>query len=237
MRRDLGNTPEESDMRLKSIYTMAAAALALAVGSTADAALDFTVQVAPDSAYFTINGPAATILNVGQTGTTTLDAGALASLPTSGIFSADLTGIDVNFAQPTITSTMTAPEAIKFTYGYDVTIHDTVTDKSATALITGTIGGTASITGSSLTAFGFAANPNMMDLGGDLFSLSASTNAPFGTGTAPSINSLPGALVIHVADPIPLPPSAVPEPASIALMGLGGLGVLGMLRHRRTNRI
>ena len=225
-------------MRLKTFFTTAAAAVALVVGGTARAGHDFTVSAAPDPMYFTTGG-GTTILDVGSTGTTTLNSGQPVILPTSGLLNADLSGIDVNFAKPTITSTLTSPEAVSFTYGYDLTIRDMDTNTTGTALVTGTIGGTASDSGSVLTAFNFAAHvtgsaadatdPSLMHLGKDLFAISLSTQSQ--TGTAPSVNAGYGTLVLHIADPIP----AVPEPASIALLGLGGLGILGMLRRRRSS--
>ena len=210
-------------MRFKNLATMAAVAFALAVGTNANAAFDptFSFSAAADPAFFT-GGNGTTITS----GSGVLRSGPVVSGPASGFLNASNGGVDINFANPTVTDSSSTPEAVSFRYGYDVTITQGGSGSTVTLLVTGTIGGTASAGGSSLTSFGFAVAPTSKTFAdGTTFNFSQS---PQGAGTAPNVGSGPGALVLRVSST-----PAVPEPASIALMGLGGLGALGMLRRRR----
>ena len=223
-------------MRLSATSALAAVILVLPFGA-ARADLDFTVSVAPDPAYFTIDGPSASILLVGQTGTTTLYPGESVTLPTSGTLQTGLEGIDINYAKPYVTSTLGNPEAVSFTYGYDVTINDLATGVSDTVLVTGAIGGMASSTGSNLIAFGFSSTPSTLDLGGDIYSITESVSSGDGSptpGTAPNVLGGIGSLVLHIADPPGAGPNVVPEPGSMVLLGLGGLLAAGLFRRRKT---
>jgi len=229
--------PQEGAVRLCTSIALSAFAMVLPLGGLARADLDFTLSAAPDPAYFTIAGPAASILEVGQTGTTTLFPGELVMAPTGGALVTGLAGIDVTYARPYVTSTLGMPEAVSFRYGYDVTVNDLATGASATVLVTGTIGGTASSDESNLAAFGFSATPSTLDLGGNNYTITASVSPLDGTptgGTAPNVLTGVGSLVLHIADPpAGSDPTAIPEPDSIVLLGLGSLGVLGLLRRRR----
>ena len=94
-----------------------------------------------------------------------------------------------------------------------------------TFMVGGTISGTFSSTGSTgVTVTSFAPLPITPQGSPDAILLTPSIQ---GFGTAPNVGTGPGSLVIHISA------AAVPEPASIALLGLGGLGLVGLVARRR----
>ena len=223
-------------MRSPFLSSLSAIAVVLGACGGVRASVDFTLSAAPDPAYFTISGPSATILDVGQTGATTLDAGPLIAQPGIGALQADLAGLTLEYAEPSLTSNLQDTEHVSFTFGYDVTVNDLDTSVSKTILVTGKISGKVSSTDSALKITDFRATPSTLDLGGDHFTITASLSPTTGRpdpGTAPLVWGPSGSLLLHIADPPASGVAAVPEPASFALLGLGGAIALKLLRRRK----
>jgi len=140
-------------------------------------------------------------------------------------------GTDIVFSGIDATSAgqSSTPTNVGFNYTYVVTITDFATKTSTTPLGTGTFTITGRLQGRmgnnqvNIDNLNFAVSPATLPIGGALYTVTVNNNGGY---TAPGPN-FSGALGAHISA------TAVPEPASMALVGLGGLGAFGMFRRRR----
>ena len=185
-----------------------AAAVALAIGGSARANYDYSVSATPASTTF---------------GGTTVALAGRADTNLSG-------NNTVNFADLMVTSTTVAPATDTVNDAY--TLRITITNPTGGATtgvftVTGTLTGTANSTSSVIDNTYFTNTPATQTIGGTGFSINVGpmglTNVFYQPAT---VNGAAGGLGGQIL-------AGVPEPASVALLGLGGLGLLAVARARR----
>lgn len=202
-------------MPMKRGLYMAAAALAfLAVGSNARANYDFNVSIVPGGVpSFTVGGTSITLV------------------PRNGL---NLSGTNtVALADISVANTTTppaTPDAVNFNYSLLVTVvNPTLSANTGVFTITGHLTGTVDSTTSNLDNTYTSVSPALLTIGGVPFSLNVGPlNVPNVFYSPATVNGTTGGLGGQI---IP-----VPEPASLALLGTGGLGALGLFRRRQAKK-
>lgn len=189
-------------LAFRSLLLAAAAVLTLGTSSFADIMFDYTTTVVTPSGGTTSNG-GVTFTFAGSTGTN-LDAsfGAVANYG-----SVSFTGTSGTFSG---------------SYDFQVTFKDVSSGLTQVVDFTGTYSGSVNAGGSSNVIFSTATpSVSAFTLGGSNYMLShnqSSSPQLGGTGNAGTFSVLVTA-------------SSVPEPASIALLGMGGFGAIGLFRR------
>jgi len=213
---------------LRSMLVLGVASLALiGVGSNAQAAFDISI-------LSTIITPAGgVVVGSGGNSTITITPPAINPLLTSA---APPTGTDfvvANTQTADLGVATTYTDNYNFNYQFDVTVTDLASSDSGIFSFTGNFQGTITGTGTlyqvNTTNFTTLITPTSQTLGGILYTVSLPPGF-FAAGGPPAGPGLPGNFGTFTAHIV----AAVPEPASMGLVGLGGLVSVAMFRRRKS---
>lgn len=160
-----------------------------------------------------------------ETGTDTISAGtstiSFLKGADSGVFGG-MGGSDVVFANLDVSSTAepTAPDVIDGAYSIVMHLTDDASSESADLTFTGSLKGPVSKISANVTNVFDAPQTQTVTLGGLLYVVTIGPYTPPGPP-----GGRKGAIGAHV--------SCVPEPGSMALLGMGALPLVGFLRRRK----
>jgi hypothetical protein len=218
--------------RVWILAVAAAAAFCLASGSEARAAvIEFQFGSVTSVDHVIPDSPAA--------GSSQADLAGVGSFPTPGGTSANAGGTGTDIVVATVAAhDLGVSTDYTDTYGaknggfsVTVAILDVASGVTKDVVLSGTVTGTisrASDVGSTNLDTPFSSGPQVISFAnGDTYTVSFKNfNSP---GPAPSgAAGDPGKITFHV-----VATSAVPEPSTLALAGIGGLGAIGFIRRRR----
>jgi len=225
-------TPEEWNMLRKRGLYLAALAVAplFALGQSAKAAVTpftYTTTITPSVANSTPGGNA----SVDFFGITSTTNGTSPDAPASADYSAGTLQLVNNTP-----GTPFAGESFNVPYTIAVTITANGFTKTLnlSAVLTGTIDSPPGATSTTASTFSTVPGPVSDTFGNAVLTITGISGKYFGAPGSPSASTNtpggPGSLTFTIGT------SAVPEPTSVILMGLGGIGALGLFRRRKARK-
>jgi len=203
--------------------------LTLAAGQQAQAAFDFTITT-------TIPVPPGGSVTAPSGNSTVTLMGPLTS-PASG--NATPPGTNIVFGQVQLGDngvSTSYTDSYAFAYEFDVTLTDVTSGLSGVFKITGTLTGTITDNGGSFSSLFAnvydAPLSQTLSIGGNAYTVTVANTSGFYTNPSPPqgagmTSSTNGTFSANVI-------ASVPEPASMTLVGIGGLLGVGLLRRRRS---
>jgi len=218
-------------MRIRRLAALLglAVAMTLAAGQHAQAAFDVSI-------LSTIVSPAGgTVVGSGGNSAVTISSPITNPVVQSAAPPSGTDFVMANIQATDLGVAATYMDAYTIGYRFDITVTDLASTASHTFVVTGTVSGTVNGTGTSYqSSLGNAYDPGVAPqtvlIGTTLYTFSLPAGITYAAPGGPNGAGLPGnpgAFSGHLV-------AAVPEPASMVLVGLGGLMTVGLYRRRRS---